>query len=163
MKTLIALIAVATFGLTLSTIAMAEDASALPDRTMNVKQGIDEVFEKPVGQILPNLKGAAATGENGRIGSAFVFWGYTLADGSPAFLFACAKLNEIECEPRIEAICTKSTKRLTDTTSTTGKVRYLACRDDICMIGPAPSSDGKPCCAEEIIESPLDIGLVQCQ
>jgi hypothetical protein len=58
------------------------------ERQMNVRQGPDAVFDRPVGELLPILAGSRETGENGRVGNELVFWGFELADGRQAFLFA---------------------------------------------------------------------------
>jgi hypothetical protein len=55
------------------------------------------VFSEPIDTLLPELEGATATGENGRVGPELVFWGYRLGDGRPAFLFACAPREGVNC------------------------------------------------------------------
>ena len=59
------------------------ESRAIPERQMNVSQGPDSVFNTDVSEIMPRLKGATATNENGRVGNELVFWGYRLADGEP--------------------------------------------------------------------------------
>ena len=60
------------------------------ERAMGVRQKPDAVFSQPVEALVPELAGATATDENGRVGAELVFWGYRLGDGRTAFLFACA-------------------------------------------------------------------------
>ena len=76
---------------------------------MNVRQGPDTVFDRPPADILPALAGAAATGENGRVGTELVFWGYRQPDGQRVFFFACAQRPGFDCAARVPAICPTST------------------------------------------------------
>ena len=79
--------------------------STIPERQMNVRQGPETVFDRPPAEILPALAGAKATGENGRVGSELVFWGYEQNDGRRVFFFACALRPDFDCATRVPAIC----------------------------------------------------------
>src|SRR5512134_2766521 len=87
-----------------ASLLLAAAGSAV-EREMNVTQGPDSVFDRPPAEILPALVGAKPTGENGRVGSELVFWGYEQADGRRVFFFACAQVGEVDCAERVQAIC----------------------------------------------------------
>ena len=87
---------------------------------MNVRQGPETVFEPPPAEIFPALEGATATGENGRVGSELVFWGYEQRDGRRVFLFACALAPDLDCATRVPAICPATTTVL-ETREASGK------------------------------------------
>ena len=72
---------------------------------MGVRQKPDAVFSQPVETLVPELAGATATDENGRVGGELVFWGYELGDGRPVFLFACAPSEIVNCDERVQLIC----------------------------------------------------------
>ena len=51
---------------------------------MGLRQEPSTVFSEPVERLVPELEGATATGQNGRVGGELVFWGYKLRDGKRA-------------------------------------------------------------------------------
>lgn len=151
-----------TFGtpvaLLVGLIAAASVSGA--ERQMNVRQGPETVFDQPVGEILPELAGATATGENGRVGNELVFWGYELADRRPVYFFACALLlGGAECEQRVPAICPAG--RITNVLRTeehAGTVLRRRCRE-ACVAAPGAL---RPCCTDRPERTEFSIGLVQC-
>jgi hypothetical protein len=130
----------------------------LPKREMNVRQGPETVFEQPPAQLFPTLEGATATGENGRIGSEFVFWGYEQRDGRRVFLFACAARPDVDCAARVPAICPATTTVL-ETREAAGKTVRRNCRT-VATIGPG---EVRPGCADRLEQTTsLAVGLVSC-
>lgn len=127
------------------------------ERSMDVKQGPDAVFNSPVASLMPELAGATATGENGRVGRELVFWGYKLGDGRPAFLFACAPKADVNCDERVPKICTARTNVLT-TGSANGNVVHRRCQE----LAAAQVGDVRPGCVDKLENVPLSIGLVSC-
>lgn len=127
------------------------------ERKMDVKQTPDKVFAEPVATLLPDLAGATATGENGRVGNELVFWGYRLGDGRLAFLFACAQREGVNCEERVPMICTDRTKVLR-TSMAPGNVVRRECG----KIAFAAPGDTRPGCVDTMETLPLNIGLVSC-
>jgi len=125
---------------------------------MNVRQGPETVFDRPVEQILPELAGATATRENGRVGNELVFWSYRLADGRNAYLFACAPLEGVDCDTRAQAICPSRTQVI-ERVGAQGLVRHLRCSS---MAVPK-AGDLHPGCLDNIKGQDLVAGLVQCQ
>ena len=148
-RTFTALAAICVLG---STLAAAQE------RTMDVTQPPEKVFAEPVAALVPELAGATATGENGRIGAEFVFWGYRLGDGRAAFLFACAQRVDVDCEARVSMICADRTNVLR-TGSAAGKVVHRECGAAVVV----HSGDRRPGCIEKTQSTaPLTIGLVSC-
>jgi hypothetical protein len=127
------------------------------EREMNVRQGPDAVFDRPVGEIFSDLSGAEATGENGRVGNELVFWGYELSGSRQVFLFACAMLPGIDCDARMRSVCLRDTV-LIRSTEAQGKVRRLECRE-VSIVGVG---DVRPGCTETEAATQLAVGLVQC-
>lgn len=127
------------------------------ERSMDVKQAADSVFTSPVSSLLPQLAGATATGENGRIGNELVFWGYKLGDGRPAFLFACAPKVDVNCDERVPLICVARTNVLT-TGSANGNIVRRQCR----QLAVTQVGDVRPGCVDKVENVPLSIGLVSC-
>jgi hypothetical protein len=127
------------------------------ERKMDVKQAPDAVFTSPVASLLPELAGATATGENGRVGNELVFWGYKLGNGRPAFLFACAPKADVNCDERVPLICTARTNVLT-TSSANGNIVRRQCR----QLTVAQIGDVRPGCVDTLENVPLSIGLVSC-
>jgi len=125
---------------------------------MNVRQGPETVFDRPVDQILPELAGATATNENGRVGNELVFWGHRLADGRSAFLFACAPKEGVDCDARAQAICLSGTNVIRRI-ETQGDVRHMRCRS---MTLPKVG-DLHPGCTNRVEGEDLAVGLVQCE
>jgi hypothetical protein len=127
------------------------------ERKMDVKQAPDAVFTEPVASLLPELAGATATGQNGRVGNELVFWGYKLGNGRPAFLFACMPKADVNCDERVPMICTARTNVLT-TGSANGNIVRRQCRElTVAQIG-----DVRPGCVDTLENVPLSIGLVSC-
>lgn len=122
-----------------------------------VRQGPDAVFEQPVDSVFDALVDAEATGRNARIGNEFVYWGYELADGRNVFLFACAPLEDVDCEARRAAICPAG-GTLIARSEVIGRVRRVHCES----IGVAAPGELRPGCSDQEIENPLDAGIVQC-
>jgi hypothetical protein len=131
--------------------------AAAQERTMNVRQGPETVFAQPVEQILPELVGARATDENGRVGGELVFWGYRLADGRPAFFFACAQLPDVDCGARVQLICPDRTTVLA-TSEASGAMLRRECRP----VAFAAPGDTRPGCVDNVDTAPLQVGLVTC-
>jgi len=127
------------------------------ERKMDVKQAPDAVFASPVSSLLPELAGATATGENGRVGNELVFWGYKLGNGRPAFLFACAPKVDVNCDERVPMICIARTTVLT-TGSANGNVVRRQCTE----MAVTQTGDLHPGCVDKLENVPLSIGLVSC-
>ena len=145
-------------GSSLALIAMlALTVVGAQERSMDVKQAPESVFTSPVASLLPELAGATATGENGRVGSELVFWGYKLGNGRPAFLFACAPKADVNCDERVLMICTARTNVLT-TGSANGNIVRRQCRE----LAVAQIGDVRPGCIDKLENVPLSIGLVSC-
>lgn len=128
----------------------------IPERRMNVTQGPETVFARPPGEVLPTLAGAEATGENGRIGTELVFWGYRLRDGRPAFFFACAP--EVDCTARVPAICPAARTTVLETGEASGNVVRRACKN-IAVVSPG---DVRPGCEDRVESTSMAVGLVTC-
>jgi hypothetical protein len=147
-------------------IAMAAVACALgapaqveiPARQMNVRQGPETVFDRPPAEIFPALEGAATTGENGRVGTELVFWGYEQRDGRRVFLFACAPSPDLDCAARIPAICPAPPTTVLDTRETSGNAVRRNCRS-VAVSGPG---DLRPGCEDRLESASLAVGLVSC-
>jgi hypothetical protein len=147
-----------TLALSAALIAAVTAAVAgAQERKMDVKQAPDTVFMSPVASLLPELAGATATGENGRIGNELVFWGYTLGDGRQAFLFACAPEADVNCDERVPMICPARTSVLS-TGSASGNIVRRQCRE----LAFAQPGDVRPGCIDKLENVPLSIGLVSC-
>jgi hypothetical protein len=127
------------------------------ERKMGVTQAPETVFSEPIGTLLPELEGATATGENGRVGSELVFWGYRLGDGRPVFLFACAQREGVNCEERVPMICVERTNVL-HTGSAAGHVVHRVCSP----VALARPGEARPGCVDTSETVPLAIGLVSC-
>jgi hypothetical protein len=126
-------------------------------REMNVRQGPESVFDRPPAEILPALAGAKATGENGRVGSELVFWGYEQRDGRRVFFFACALRPEVDCATRVPAICPATTTVL-ETSETSGKTVRRNCRN-VSVVG---AGDVRPGCDDRTETASMAVGLVSC-
>jgi hypothetical protein len=129
----------------------------VPQRRMGVRQKPDTVFTQPVDQVLPELAGATATGENGRVGGELVFWGYKLGDGRPVFLFACAPSDVVNCDERVQLICTRRTEVLRST-AVGGETTQRMCRE-MAIVAPG---DIRPGCTDRALTADLAVGLVSC-
>jgi hypothetical protein len=127
------------------------------ERKMDVAQAPETVFAEPVAKLLPELAGATATGENGRVGAELVFWGYRLGDGRKAFLFACAQRADVNCEERVPMICVDHTSVLRTGTAV-GNVVHRECHT-IAVVQPGET---RPGCIDKAETAPLTIGLVSC-
>lgn len=153
-RTIIVLRLVAlSFALSGATLADA------PKRQMNVAQGPETVFDQPVSQIVPQLTGAKLTGRNGRVGNEFVFWGYRLRDGTPAYFYACAAVEGVDCLARRELICTEPPVKVLSENLSMGQVQKLACKP-ICQV---ESPSAMPCCTGAQQSADLQVGLVSCR
>ena len=130
----------------------------LPSRIMTVSIGPDKVFERPVEEVLPQLSNAVATNNNGRVGNELVFWEYQLVDGQLVNFFACAMLDDVDCEARLPVICPGGGQELNRTLES-GVVRQLDCR----AVGIGGVGDPRPNCTDDTIQNELLIGLMQCQ
>ena len=129
----------------------------IPARQMNVRQGPETVFDRPPAEIFPALEGAAATGENGRVGSELVFWGYEQRDGRRLFLFACAVAPDLDCAARIPAIC-PSTTTVLETREMSGNAVRRNCRS----VAVSAPGDLRPGCEDRLESASLAVGLVSC-
>lgn len=132
--------------------------SRMPERTMNVSAGPDQVFPGPVDGIVTELAGASPTGTNGRVGDALVFWEYRLQDNRRVNLFACADGNDVDCDTRIGLVCPGGGEELVRR-EVQGLVRHMDCR----FIGVANVGELYPNCDDREITEPLQVGLVQCR
>jgi hypothetical protein len=128
-----------------------------PVREMTVTQGPESVFEQAPGEILPALAGARATGENGRVGSELVFWGFERTDGRRVFFFACARRPDFDCAARVPAICPATTTVL-ETRETDGTLVRRSCRN-VSVVSPG---EVRPGCADRVENASLAVGLVSC-
>ena len=133
-------------------------SEVIPERKMGVRQGPDSVFDTGVDKIMPDLKGATATNENGRIGNELVFWGYRLASGEPVYFYACAPVEGVDCMKRSEAICPVQTQVITRSEQS-GKLSRFRC-EAICATTPGRVL---PCCNETSEQNTMMIGLVKCR
>ena len=139
-------------------IALGAAAAAAQERIMNVTQGPDTVFDRPVDELMTELAGATATGVNGRVGNELVFWGFELADGRDVYFYACAMREGVDCEARSNAICIGRTEALRRI-ETAGQVRHLRC-SEVATVGVG---DVRPGCTDRVQDDNLHAGLVQCQ
>lgn len=130
----------------------------VPSRQMGVSLGPSSVFNRPVAQILPQLESAAATGLNGRVGNEMVFWGYRLQNDTNANLFACALVDGVDCETRIDAVCPAGGEELARVTAP-GMVRHMQCR----AVGFAAPGELRPNCDDDLESNDLLVGLMQCR
>ncbi len=128
------------------------------ERTMGVSAGPENVFSQPVSEIVPELANAVATGTNGRVGSEMVFWGYRLQDNRDVNLFACAMLDDVDCDERISKICPTGGQEQARVYEP-GTVRHINCRP----IGIAAPGDLLPNCEDYDRSYDLMVGLMQCQ
>ena len=147
-------LALAALGLLAARSGAAQDAA--PVRRMNVTQGPERVFDRPPAEILPALAGATATGENGRIGTDLVFWGFRYDDGRQVFFFACPREPATDCATRVPSICAAA--RVLETGEASGKVVRRACR----QVATAGVGDTRPGCEDRLESTPIDVGLVAC-
>jgi hypothetical protein len=143
----------ATLGAVLGTGAQ----ELIPARQMNVRQGPEAVFDRPPAEILPALSGATATGENGRVGTELVFWGYEQRDGRRVFFFACAQGPDLDCATRVPAICPSTTAVLA-TSEASGTTVRRNCRS-VAVTSPG---DVRPGCDDRLHNAELAVGLVSC-
>ena len=130
---------------------------ALPERQMNVRQGPETVFDRPPSEILPALAGATATGENGRVGTELVFWGYRHSDGRRVFFFACAPRPDFDCAARVPAICPTVTTVLA-TSAASGTTVRRNCR----TFSVTAPGELRPGCDDRVQSADLAVGLVSC-
>ncbi len=126
-------------------------------RELSVRQPPESVFAIPADEVLPRLRGASPTGENGRVGGELVFWGYRLADGSDAYLFACALRIDVDCDARIDAICPTRTTVL-ERRARSGEIVHRRCED----IAIAAPGELRPGCTSTAMQADLTVGLVTC-
>jgi hypothetical protein len=146
-------IALASLGCAFGAAAQQE----APERQMNVRQGPETVFDRAPAAILPALEGATATGENGRVGTELVFWGYEQRDGRRVFLFACAVGPDLDCMARVNAICGTTTTVL-ETREASGNTVRRNCRS----VAVSSPGDVRPGCDDRVENASLAVGLVSC-
>jgi hypothetical protein len=144
-------------GAALVAVCVLQATAQEPKRQMGVRQKPDTVFAQPVDTVLPELAGATATGENGRVGRELVFWGYKLGDGRPVYLFACAPSDVVNCEERVQLICVDRTTVLRSTT-VGGDVTRRVC-SETAVVAPG---DTRPGCVQNEQTTDLAVGLVSC-
>lgn len=142
---------------TLGAVLGAQAQEAIPARQMNVRQGPETVFDRPPAEILPALAGATATGENGRVGTELVFWGYEQRDGRRVFFFACAQGPNLDCATRVPAIC-PTTGALLATSEASGTAVRRNCR----TFSVSAPGDLHPGCDDRLHDAELAVGLVSC-
>ena len=146
------------FAVTYLPAATKAQTNAIPKRTMNVTRGPETVFTADVTGILPGLKGAVATRENGRVGNELVFWGYRLANGDPAYLYACAPVEGVDCVRRRQMICPVETHVISQTDQS-GQISHFQCKA-LCGVH---GIEVLACCQELMQQHSLMVGLVKCQ
>jgi hypothetical protein len=144
-------------GVALAAVLLGAAETPVPERRMDVTQGPDTVFERPVAEILPELEGATPTGENGRVGDELVFWGYRLADGRPTDFYACARVAGVDCTAWAEAICEDGTTVLA-TGGHSGRIVQRRCGE----VGVAHPGETRPGCVDTVADVELAVGLVSC-
>jgi hypothetical protein len=138
---------------------LALPATAISDalkREMTVREGPERVFSQPVSEIEPALQGAKPTGRNGRVGNEFVFWGYRLASGKAAFLYACLPATGVDCTARRALICDRELNVISEHEAR-GSVQKLDCQP-ICK----PQESPRPCCTGSEVQLGLVTGVVSC-
>ena len=138
--------------------AALADTPSTPPRQMNVPQGPETVFSQPVSQIVPQLSGARETKRNGRVGGEFVFWGFTLKDGTPAYFYACAAAKDVDCLARRDRICLTPPPKVISENISMGEVQRITCRS-VCT---ASEPTAAPCCTGSNESADLQVGLVSC-
>jgi hypothetical protein len=129
-----------------------------PQRTMGLRLGPELVFKRPIEEVVPELAGATATGNNGRVGSELAFWSYRLADGRNVLLHACAEFPGVDCLARSHLICPAGRPQAIMDNTAQGDVRRLECR----IIGAAAPGDLRPNCSDFEFEHPIKLGLASC-
>lgn len=128
-------------------------------RQMGLRQEPDQVFDRPVGQVLPALANAKRTRASGRVGYELAFWGYELPDGREVSLFACALAPNVDCAVRVQAICPAASQVL-EQRETTGKVVHRTCQP----VATGSSSSAQPGCNDNLNDAGgLLVGLVSCR
>jgi hypothetical protein len=147
-------IGAAALGVVLGATAQDE----IPARQMNVRQGPETVFDRPPAEILPALADATPTGENGRVGTELVFWGYEQRGGRRVFFFACAQEPEVDCSARALAICPTTTTVL-ETAEASGTAVRRSCRT---FSVTAPGDLRRGCDDRLDGSASLAVGLVSC-
>jgi len=129
-----------------------------PIRSMSVTSGPERVFDRPLGDILPQLENAQPTGNNGRVGNELVFWEYQLEGNRQVNFFGCAQLRKVDCEKRIQAICPAGGEEIARAIEP-GGVRHVNCR----AIGIVGTGDLLPNCQDEMQTNDVLVGLMQCR
>jgi len=130
----------------------------VPRREISNIAGPERVFEQPVGEMFQQLQGAESTGVNGRVGDEMVFWGYRLQDNSDVNLFACAPVNDVDCEARIAAVCPRGGEEIARLTEP-GLVRQMNCA----AVGVANVGELYPNCTDRETTNALIVGLNTCR
>lgn len=143
--------------LLLLALVITSPAADAQRRELGVRQPPESVFHVPAEEVMPQLRGATPTGENGRVGGELVFWGYRLPDGEGAYLFACVLRFDVDCEARIAAICPATTTVL-ERSDRAGEIVHRRCQD----IAVAAPGELRPGCTSAAVEAELTVGLVSC-
>lgn len=144
--------------LLMSQVAACATEPRPPARTLDRIGGPELVFSTPVADIFPQLNGATATGVNGRVGNETVFWGFRLQDNSTVNLIACAPLEGVDCEARMQAVCPAGGAELARMNQS-GLVREMHCRP----VGMAHPGELYPNCNDRETNNNLVVSLSQCQ
>lgn len=132
---------------------------AEPQRLEARVNGPDRVFDTPVEQLVPALRGARASGPDGRVGSELVFWGYELENGQRATLVACAILPDVDCAARRAKVCESGAGSTLFSGEQGGAVRHRDCQ----AVGVAPPGEPLPNCTEVERTQPVELHLLSCQ
>lgn len=143
------------FGLMLALISIG---SVSAQRRMTVTHGPESVFDVSVVQVLPELTGARRTGENGRVGNEFVFWGYRFDDGNAVWLYACALVDDVDCPERRNAVCAAGIEVLAER-EYMGNAVHRRCLD----VGIAAAGELHPGCSDSSYVAPLSVGVLACR
>jgi hypothetical protein len=139
-------------------LKMPAQAASEPERSMGVRGGPEQVFTRPVTELVPQLQGAVATNVNGRVGPELVFWGYRLSNGAAANLFGCALVDGVDCEARALQICANGSTRLQSSIVEPGNMVRRTC----VPVGNAGVGDLRPGCTDNETTNDLLVGLVDC-
>lgn len=155
MKTLLRIV---SFSCAIATTGQIVHAASEPERQMGVRAGPEQVFSRPVAEIVPQLQGATPTNRNGRVGSELVFWGYRLSNGVETNLFACAMLDGVECDTRALRICPDRNAEIEPRITESGNIVKRMCQP----VGQAAVGDLHPGCTNNEIQNDLLVGLASC-
>lgn len=140
-------------------VALPPPVAAEPQRLVSAVNGPERVFDAPVEDVVPALRGARASGPRGRVGYELVFWGYELGNGQRATLVACAILPDVDCAGRRAKVCESGPGATLFSGEQGGAVRHRDCR----AVGVSPPGEPLPNCTDTERTQPVEIHLLACQ